>query len=62
MSGLLFRCCSVRNTHAEQRWYQHVGKRCLNKGLNEKTYIAPLFFPAGLQRSNKISRKSYLSN
>ena len=23
MSGLLFRFCFVRNTHAEQRWYQH---------------------------------------
>ena len=27
MSGLLFPFCFVHNTHAEQRWYQHVGKR-----------------------------------
>ena len=29
MSGLLFHFCFVHNTHAEQRWYQHVGKRCV---------------------------------
>ena len=27
MRGVLFRFCFVRNAHAEQRWYQHLGKR-----------------------------------
>ena len=57
MSGLLFRFCFVRNTHAEQSWYQHVDKE---RTHSKKAYPAPLSFAAGLQRSNIISRKSYV--
>ena len=61
MSSLLFRFCFVCNIHAEQRWYQHVDKDMYKEWTHsKKAYPAPLSFAAGLQRSNIISRKSYV--
>ena len=38
MRALLFRFCLVCNTHEEQRWYQHVGKRMLRAMLSNGVF------------------------
>ena len=63
MSGLLFHFCFVHNTHAEQRWYQHVGKRCvLKKDSQCKEFTPLLFFCCWIAvKQQKIEDKSYVS-
>ena len=59
MSGLLFHFCLVRNTHAEQRWYQYVAKdvRRQSEKLNPV-----LFFCCWIaEKQQNVENKSYLS-